>query len=179
LKFDLPLLVEEFFRCDIELDIKHIRMIDVQNIFHKMEQRTLAAAYKFYCNRELINAHSAEADTLATLEVLKAQIEQYEGVEYKDRDGNVSTPVKNDIKALHEFSIVHPFADLVGHLIFNEKREEVFNFGKHKGKAVSEIFKVEPAYYNWMMNADFPESTKKVITAIKLRDINSGSVKVK
>lgn len=179
LKFDFPLLVEEFLRAGIEFDTRHPRLVDVQNIFHKMEQRTLAAAYRFYCDKELINAHSAEADTLATLEILQSQIERYENTVFRDKEGRESVPVKNDIKALHEFSIVHPFADLVGHLIFNEKGVEVFNFGKHKAKAVSDVFQQEPSYYNWMMNSDFPESTKRVITAIKLRSANSGSVIIK
>jgi DNA polymerase III subunit epsilon len=179
LKFDFPLLVEEFLRANIDFDLKKRRIVDVQNIFHKMEQRTLSAAYKFYCGKDLINAHSAEADTLATLEILKAQIERYENTEYTDKEGKRSTPVINDIKALHEFSVVHPFADLVGHLIYNEKGEEVFNFGKNKGKIAADIFRSEPSYFSWMMNADFPESTKKIIMAIKMREVLGGAAKVK
>lgn len=177
-KFDVPLLVEEFLRAELDFDLKGRRFVDVQNIFHKMEPRTLKAAYKFYCNGDLVNAHSAEADTRATYEVLLSQIERYEGAEYTDRDGAVSTPVKNDIKALHEFSFHNRNADLVGHLIFNQKNQEVFNFGKHKGKTVEEIFNTEPSYYDWMMKSDFPLSTKKVITAIKLRGFNKSSVKI-
>ena len=179
IKFDWPLLVEEFLRAGIDFEISHRHHIDVQNIFHKMEQRTLAAAYKFYCGKDLINAHSAEADTLATMEVLMAQIERYKDMSYTDRNGNTSTPVVNDVKALHEFSIAHPFADLAGHLIYNDKGEETFNFGKFKGRKVSEVFQSEPNYYSWMMNAEFPLSTKKILTAIKLRGFNKDSSRIK
>lgn len=179
LKFDFPLLVEEFLRAGFDFDLKKRRIIDVQNIFHKMEQRTLSAAYKFYCGKDLINAHSAEADTMATLEVLQAQIERYENTEYTDKGGNKSTPIVNDVQALHNFSIVHPFADLVGHLIFNENGDEVFNFGKHKGKLVADVFRDEASYYGWMMNAEFPESTKRIIKSIKMRDMFGGTAKVK
>ena len=128
-KFDIPLLVEEFLRAGIDFDLKGRRCIDIQNIFHKMEPRTLIAAYKFYCGKELINAHSAEADTLATYEILKNQLDIYKDIQYKDKNGNVSSPIVNDIAALHEFSSVTKNADLVGHIIFNNKNEEVFNFG--------------------------------------------------
>ncbi|HAH58823.1 MAG: 3'-5' exonuclease [Lentimicrobium sp.] len=177
-KFDIPLLVEEFLRAEIDFDLKGRRFIDVQNIFHKMEPRTLKAAYKFYCNADLVNAHSALADTRATYEVLCAQLERYEGVEYEDREGNISTPVVNDIKALHDFSFQNRNADLVGHLIFNQKNQEVFNFGKHKGKCVEDIFSSEPSYYDWMIKSDFPLYTKKIITAIKLRGFNNTSVNI-
>ena len=174
IKYDIPLLIEEFLRADVEFELKNRRIIDVQNIFHKMEPRTLKAAYKFYCQTELINAHSAEADTRATFEVLKAQLQRYEGMEYTDKDGNTSTPVSNDMKALDEFSYYNRNADLVGHIIFNAKGQEVLNFGKHKGKVVEEVFKSEPSYYDWMMKGDFPLSTKRTITAIKLRGFNKG-----
>ena len=174
IKYDIPLLVEEFLRADVEFELKNRRIIDVQNIFHKMEPRTLKAAYKFYCQTELINAHSAEADTRATFEVLKAQLQRYEGMEYTDKEGNTSTPVSNDMKALDEFSYYNRNADLVGHIIFNTKGQEVLNFGKHKGKVVEEVFKSEPSYYDWMMKGDFPLSTKRTITAIKLRGFNKG-----
>lgn len=177
-KFDIPLLVEEFLRAEIDFEIKGRRFVDVQNIFHKMEPRTLKAAYKFYCNSDLINAHSALADTRATYEVLCSQLERYEGVEYEDREGNISTPVVNDIKALHDFSFQNRNADLVGHLIFNQKNQEVFNFGKHKGKCVEDIFSTEPSYYDWMIKSDFPLYTKKIITAIKLRGFNNTSVNI-
>jgi DNA polymerase-3 subunit epsilon len=177
-KFDIPLLVEEFLRADVDFDLKGRRFVDVQNIFHKMEPRTLKAAYKFYCNKDIVNAHSAEADTRATYEVLLSQLERYEGVEYSDKDGKVSTPVVNDVRMLHEFSFHNRNADLVGHIIYNDKNQEAFNFGKYKGKSVEEVFNNEPSYYDWMMKADFPLYTKKVITAIKLRGFNKSSVKI-
>ena len=168
-KFDIPLLVEEFLRVGINFDISNRKTIDVQNIFHKMEPRTLKAAYKFYCGKNLDNAHSAEADTMATYEILMAQIERYNGVEYEDRDGNISYPIVNDMRKLQEFTNTSQWADLVGHLGFNKEGKEVFNFGKYKGKAVEDVFEIEPAYYDWMMKADFPLSTKRVITDIHLR----------
>jgi len=177
-KFDIPLLVEEFLRADIDFDLKGRRFVDVQNIFHKMEPRTLKAAYRFYCNQDLINAHSAEADTRATYEILLSQLDRYENAEYTSNEGVVSKPIVNDVKALHEFSFHNRNADLVGHLIFNQKNQEVFNFGKNKGKVVEEVFSNEPSYYDWMMKSDFPLSTKKVITAIKLRGFNKSSVKI-
>lgn len=176
IKFDIPLLVEEFYRADVNFDLKGRRFVDAQNIFHKMEQRTLSAAYKFYCNKELTDAHTAEADTIATYEILKAQLDRYIDTEFTDRKGNKSIPVINDIQALHEFSFQTRNADLVGHIIFNDQDNEVFNFGKHKGKSVEELFKKEPSYYDWMMKSEFPRSTKKVITAIKLRGFNQGSL---
>jgi DNA polymerase-3 subunit epsilon len=176
--FDIPLLVEEFLRADVEFDVKNRRFIDIQNIFHKMEPRNLIAAYKFYCDRELVNAHSAEADTVATYEILKAQLDRYKDTVYKDREGKVSTPVLNDVKALSEFTYVTKSVDLIGHIVYNNKMEEVFNFGKHKEKRVADVFKMEPSYYDWMMKGEFPLSTKKVITAIKLRGFNNESVKM-
>ncbi|MFP4469627.1 MAG: exonuclease domain-containing protein [Bacteroidales bacterium] len=175
-RFDIPLLVEEFLRAEVDFDLKGRRFIDVQNIFHKMEPRTLKAAYKFYCGQELINNHSAEADTIATYEILKSQLDMYQGVKYKDKSGKISEPIVNDVDALSSFSEQYSNADLIGHIIFNEKKQEVFNFGKHKGKLVEMIFEREPPYYDWMMKGDFPLSTKKVITAIKLRSFNKGSV---
>ena len=175
-KFDIPLLVEEFLRADVDFDLKGRRFVDVQNIFHKMEPRTLKAAYEFYCKKDLENHHSAEADTLATYEVLKAQLDKYQGAKIKDRNGNITEPIINDIAALSNFSEQHENADLIGHLIFNDKKQEVFNFGKYKGKIVEEIFLKESSYYDWMMKSDFPLSTKKVITVIKLRQFNKGSV---
>ncbi len=159
LNFDVPLLVEEFLRVDIDFDVRSRRIVDVQNIFHKMEQRTLSAAYKFYCQKDLENAHTAEADTTATYEVLEAQLERY-------------PDLQNDVKFLHDFSIRNRNADFAGHIIFNEKNEEVINFGKHKGKVVDTVLKAEPSYYNWMMTADFPQYTKKVLTEIRLRSFN-------
>jgi DNA polymerase III subunit epsilon len=177
-KFDLPFLMEEFLRAGIEFNLTGRRFVDVQNIFHKMESRTLKAAYKFYCQKEIVNAHSAEADTMATLEVLQAQLDRYKDYEYTGKDGKTSIPIVNDIQALHDFSFDKSIVDLVGHIVYNEKKVEVFNFGKHKGKPVEEVFRNEPSYYDWMMKADFPLSTKKVLSAIKLRGFNNSSVKI-
>ena len=159
-KFDVPLLVDEFIRANVDFDMKNRRMIDVQNIFHKMEQRTLAAAYKFYCSKEIVNAHSAEADITATFEVFEAQLERY-------------PDLKPDVDFLHEFSSMNQNVDLAGRIIFNEKKQEVFNFGKHKGKTVAEIFAKEPSYYDWMMQGDFPAETKQVLTSLRLRAIST------
>jgi DNA polymerase-3 subunit epsilon len=179
IKFDIPLLVEEFLRVEVDFDLKGRKLVDVQNIFHKMEPRTLGAAYKFYCNKELVNAHNAAADTNATLEILKAQLDRYEHTSYADKDGAKSYPIKNDMHQLSEFSCQTRNADLVGHIIFDEKDDEVFNFGKYKGKSVEKIFKTEPQYYDWMMKSQFPLSTKKTITAIYLRGFNKASVSLK
>jgi DNA polymerase-3 subunit epsilon len=175
--FDIPLLVEEFLRANFDFDLKGRRFVDVQNIFHKMEPRNLRAAYKFYCDRELENAHSAEADTVATYEILKAQLDRYKDSVIKDRKGNMVQPVINDMKALSEFSYSTRAVDLVGHIVYNDRNIEVFNFGKHKGKAVKDVFRDEPSYYDWIMKSEFPLSTKKVITEIKLRGFNNESVK--
>lgn len=158
-KFDMPLLAEEFLRCEVDFDLKKRKFVDVQVIFHKMEQRTLSAAYKFYCNKDLENAHSAEADTKATFEVLKAQLDKYNELE-------------NDIDKLADFSSHSKNVDFVGRIVFNEKNVEVFNFGKYKGVPVEDVFEKDPAYYGWMINNDFPLYTKKVLTAIKLRGFN-------
>ena len=173
IKFDFPLLVEEFLRVGIDFDLRARRLVDVQNIFHKMESRTLSAAYRFYCNASLENAHTAEADTVATYEILKAQLDRYENTEYTEKGGKKIIPVENNIKTLSEFSYYNQSADLVGQIIFNQNNVEVFNFGKHKGKTVEEVFRTEPPYYDWMMKAEFPLSTKKLITAIKLRAFNN------
>ena len=165
-KFDVPLLVEEFLRVGIDFDLSKRRLVDVQNIFHQMEQRTLVAAYKFYCQKDLENAHSAAADTIATYEVLKAQLDRYQGVDYKDRSGRVSQPVVNDIEALSRFTANSQWADLVGHIGYDAKHREVFNFGKHKGEPVEDVFEKEPSYSDWMMKSDFPLSTKKLIGEI-------------
>ncbi len=172
LKFDIPMLVEEFLRAEVEFDVKKCSLIDVQNIFMKMEQRTLKAAYRFYLNKDLDNAHSAEADTNATFEILEAQLDRYEEVEFTDRKGNTSVPVINDMKALHNFSSHNKNADLMGQIIYNTAGEEIFNFGKHKGKTVVDVFTKEPAYYSWIMNADFPQYTKNLLTKIKLKMVN-------
>lgn len=178
-KFDIPFIVEEFLRAGIDFELKGRRFVDVQNIFHKMEPRTLRAAYKFYCEKELIGAHGAEADTLATYEVLKSQLSKYEGTEYTDQNKNISVPIKNDVQSLHDFSFNANFADFVGHIVYNQKQVEVFNFGKHKGKPVEDIFRIEPSYFDWMMKSDFPLFTKKLITAIKLRGFNKSSANIK
>jgi DNA polymerase III subunit epsilon len=179
IKFDIPMLVEEFLRAEVDFDVKNRKIVDVQNIFHKMEPRNLAAAYRFYCNKELTNAHSAEADTVATYEILLAQIERYKETPYEDKEGSVTFPIKNDIATLSEFSYHSRNVDLIGHIILNEKNEEVFNFGKYKGKPVEKVFLQEPQYYDWMMKGQFPFSTKKVITAIYLRGFNKSSVNLK
>jgi DNA polymerase-3 subunit epsilon len=158
-KFDLPLLAEEFLRCDIDFDLKKRKFIDVQVIFHKMEQRTLGAAYKFYCNKEIENAHSAEDDTRATYEVLKAQLDRY-------------SDLNNDVDKLSDFSAHTRNVDFAGRIVLNEKDVETINFGKYKGVPVEEVFQKDPAYYGWMMNNDFPMYTKKILTAIKLRGFN-------
>jgi len=170
-KFDIPLLIEEFLRADVDFDPKKRRIIDVHVIFQKMEQRTLTAAYKFYCNKELTNAHSAEADTRATYEVLMAQLDHYQGVEYRDQNGDVSVPIVNNAEQLARFSSHTTNADYAGRIIYDEKGIERFNFGKYKGLTVEEVFERDPAYYAWMMNGDFPMYTKKILTAIKLRKL--------
>jgi len=177
-RFDIPLIVEEFLRADIDFEVENRNRVDVQNIFHKMEQRTLVAAYKYYCGKDLENAHSAEADTIATYEVFLAQLDRYKDVEFKDKKGNISKPIVNDIKALAEFTEVNKVADLIGFIIYNDEGQEVINFGKHKGKLVSEIFKKESSYYDWMMKGDFPLSTNRVITRLKLKSSNLGNMKL-
>lgn len=172
-KFDIPLLAEEFLRADVDFDFNKRKIIDVQVIFFKMEQRTLSAAYKFYCNKNLENAHSSEADTRATYEVLKSQLDRYQGVEFKDHSGKILTPILNDVNELARFSAHTKNVDLIGRIVYNDKGVEVFNFGKYKGKAVTEVLKSDTGYYGWMMNGDFPLYTKKVLTAIKLKAFNS------
>ncbi|MCL2682797.1 MAG: 3'-5' exonuclease [Bacteroidales bacterium] len=169
-KFDVPILVEEFLRADVDFDMKNRRLVDVQNIFHQMEQRTLIAAYKFYCNKKLEGAHGAEADTLATYEILLAQLERYKDVPFEDRKGQVSFPVVNDIEALSVFTTQQKHVDYAGTMVYNDKGQEVFNIGKHKGRLVSEVFEYEPSYYAWMMDADFSLSTKRKLTEIRLRN---------
>jgi len=156
-RFDIPLLIEEFYRAGLEFSMDNRRMIDVQNIFHKMEQRTLVAAYKFYCDKDLKNAHSAAADIEATYEVLLSQIERYDTLE-------------NDVDFLHEFSLRSKFVDFAGRMIYNDDGQELFNFGKHKGKLVEDvIINTDPSYYSWMMRGDFPLFTKKKLSEIKER----------
>ncbi|WBL21378.1 3'-5' exonuclease [Zunongwangia sp. HRR-M8] len=159
-RFDIPLLAEELLRADIDFDMKNMLAVDVQTIFHKKEQRTLAAAFKFYCGKDLIDAHSAAADTEATFEVLKSQLDKYDDLE-------------NDIKWLSKYSARKTFADFAGFITFNKKGQEVFSFGKYRGKLVEEVLEKEPGYFGWLQNADFPLYTKKVLTAIKLRKLNT------
>ncbi|KPK85439.1 MAG: DNA polymerase III subunit epsilon [Bacteroides sp. SM23_62_1] len=155
-KFDIPLLAEEFLRANVDFDLKKRKFVDVQVIFHKMEQRTLSAAYKFYCNKELKDAHSAQADTRATFEILQSQLDRYHNLE-------------NDINWLSDFSAQNNNVDFAGRIVYNEQGVEVFNFGKYKGVAVEEVLKNDTGYFGWIMNGDFPLYTKKVLTSIKLR----------
>jgi len=163
MKFDIPVLAEEFLRANVDFNFTKRKYIDVQVIFHKKEQRTLEAAVKFYCKKELENAHSAKADTEATYEVLKAQLDTYSDLE-------------NDVDKLAEFSSFNNNVDFAGRIILDENGVEIFNFGKHKGRSVDQVFREEPSYYSWMMNGDFPLYTKKILTEIKLRAFGSKQV---
>ncbi|WP_158841490.1 3'-5' exonuclease [Polaribacter sp. L3A8] len=155
-RFDIPLLAEELMRAGIDFDMKNRKAIDVQVIFHKKEQRTLSAGYQFYCGKELEGAHGAEADTNATYEILLAQLDKYEDIE-------------NSVDALSEYSTHGERADFAGFILMNDKKQEIFSFGKYKGRTVEEVFKENPGYNNWMQNADFPLYTKKVLNEIKQR----------
>jgi DNA polymerase-3 subunit epsilon len=155
-RFDIPLLAEEFLRADVDIDLAKHKFVDVQNIFHKKEQRTLEAAYKFYCEKTMENAHAAEADTKATYEVLKAQLDRY-------------PDLQNDVAFLSEYSSYGETVDFAGRLIYNERRQEIINFGKYKGRPAEEVLREDPGYYGWIMQGDFPLHTKKVFTTIKLR----------
>jgi len=168
LKFDVPMLVEEFLRNGIEFDYHRKKIIDAQKIFHLMEKRTLSAAYRFYLDKEIENSHTAEADTQASMEVLLAQVERYEGQEVTDGLERKLGHIKNDVETLSKIT-ANDTVDLAGRMIYNQKGEEIFNFGKHKNKSVTEVFKIEPPYYDWMMNGDFPLDTKRKLTEIKLR----------
>jgi len=159
-RFDIPLLAEEMLRAEIDFDMKNTVTVDVQTIFHKKEQRTLSAGYKFYCDKELDGAHSAAVDTNATYEILLAQLERYPDLD-------------NTIKELSEFSTRKKSVDFAGFIIYNKEGQEAFSFGKHKGRLVEEVLQTEPGYYNWIQNADFPLYTKKVLTAIKLRQLTN------
>ncbi|HLP05020.1 MAG TPA: 3'-5' exonuclease [Paludibacter sp.] len=158
-RFDIPMLAEEFLRADVDIDMTKRKLVDVQVVFHKMEQRTLGAAYKFYCDKELVGAHGAEADTLATYEILEAQLDRY-------------PELKNDIEFLAKYTTQNNNVDFAGRMVYNEKGEEVINFGKYKGQKVTDVLKSDIGYYGWMMSSDFPLHTKKVLTSIKLRDFN-------
>ena len=159
-RFDIPLLAEELLRAGVDFDMKNRVSVDVQTIFHKKEERTLSAAYKFYCGETLENAHSAEADTNATYEILKSQLDHYDDL-------------PNDIKALSEFTTRKVAVDFAGFIILDKDGDEIFSFGKNKGAKVEKVLEEEPGYYGWMQNADFPLYTKKVLTAIKLRKLNN------
>ena len=159
-RFDIPLLAEEFLRAEVDIDLMKRKFIDVQTIFYKKEPRTLLAAYKFYCDGNLENAHSAEADTLATYEVLKAQLDRYPDLE-------------NDINYLSKFSAFTRNADFAGRIVYDDNEEEMFNFGKYKGQKVVDVLKKDPGYYGWIMQGDFTLHTKKVITNVKLRGFNT------
>ena len=168
-KFDIPMLMEEFLRAGVSFDLDNRHFVDVQNIFHQMEQRTLRAAYKFYCDKAIINAHSAEADTRATMEVLIAQVARYENKEWEDKSGKISIPVINDIEELHKFTNLNKPVDFAGRMVYDTDDNELFNFGKHKGKKVEEVFAIEPSYYSWMMQGDFPLYTKRKLEEIYTR----------
>lgn len=168
-KFDIPVLMEEFIRAEVDFSLEGRHFIDVQNIFHQMEQRTLKAAYRFYCDRNLDNAHSAEDDVRATYAVLKSQLDRYQNVEWEDKSGKKCIPVVNDVAALHDFTNLNRPVDFAGRMVFNEKGEEVFSFGKHKGRLVEEVFAIEPSYYSWMKQGDFPLYTKKCLDRVWVR----------
>ena len=155
-RFDIPLLAEEFLRVGIDFDMHDRKAIDVQVIFHKKEQRTLSAGYKFYCDKVLEDAHSAEADTNATYEILKAQLDKYDDIE-------------NSVEALSDYSTHSKRADFAGFILFNDEDQEIFSFGKYKGRTVEDVLKENPGYNSWIQNADFPLYTKKVLQAIKQR----------
>ncbi len=155
-RFDIPLLAEELMRAGIDFDMKNRKAIDVQVIFHKKEQRTLSAGYQFYCGKNLEDAHSAEADTNATYEILLAQLDKY-------------TDIENTVDALSEFSTHGERADFAGFILFNDDKKEIFSFGKYKGRTVEEVLIENPGYHAWMQNADFPLYTKKVLREIKER----------
>ncbi len=159
-RFDIPLLAEELLRAGVDFDMKNRYSVDIQTIFHKKEERTLSAAYKFYCNQILENAHSAEADTMATYEILKAQLDRYDDLD-------------NDIKLLSEFTTRKKSVDFAGFIALNDEGKEIFTFGKNKGQLVEAVLEKEPGYYGWIQGADFPLYTKKVLTAIKLRKLNT------
>jgi DNA polymerase III subunit epsilon len=168
-RFDIPLLAEEFLRADVDIDFKKRKFVDVQAIFHKMEKRTLGAAYKLYCSKELTEAHQALADARATFEVLQAQLDLYKDVEYEDHNGKKSIPVVNNVERLSEFSSYDRNVDYLGRIILDENNVAIFNFGKNKGFPVEKVLREQPGYYGWVMNGDFPLYTKKVLTQIKLK----------
>lgn len=169
-RFDIPVLVEEFLRAGADFDTKNRRTVDVQRIYHMMEPRNLSAAYKFYCGKDLIGAHSAEADAMATYEILSAQVEKYEDALIPDDKGKDVKAIKNDVAILHALTS-SKIVDFAGRMIFNNNDEEVFNFGKHNGKRVLDVLKAEPSYYEWILKSDFSLDTKRKLTEIKLREL--------
>ena len=171
-RFDIPLLAEEFLRADVDIDLKKHKFIDVQAIFHKMEKRTLAAAYRFYCDKDLVDAHSAMADVRATYDVLKAQLDKYQDAVYEDKDGKKSVPIVNEVEKLSEFSSYDRNVDFVGRIVYDENGVEVFNFGKNKGVPVEKVLEEQPGYFGWMLSSEFPLYTKKILTQLKLKLMN-------
>ena len=157
-RFDIPLLAEEFLRADVDIDMSRRKFVDVQVIFHKMEQRTLSAAYKFYCDKNLEDAHTAEADTRATYEVLMSQLDRY-------------PELQNDVAFLSDYSSFNKNVDFAGRMVYDDKGVEVFNFGKYKGMSVADVLKRDPGYYSWILNSDFTLNTKAMLTKIRLREI--------
>jgi len=170
IRFDVPMLVEEFLRVDINFETKNKKLIDAQRIFHMMEKRTLSAAYKFYCNKELEGAHGAEADTLATLSVLEAQVAKYENETVTNNLGKEIGVITNNMDVLHQLTF-DKMVDLAGRLVYNHDDIAVFNFGKHKGKPVTAVFEKEPSYYDWMMKGDFTQDTKRRLTELRLQSL--------
>ena len=171
LKFDLPILIEEFIRCDLELSLDKVKIIDALRIYHLMEKRNLSSAYKFYCNKNLENAHNSYADTSATLEIIEKQIEKYNQSDVIDNKGNVLGKISNSIDSIGSI-INNNIVDISGRIILNSDKKEIFNFGKYKNQIVSNVFKSNPEYYHWIMKSDFPQHTKKKFTEIKLRGIS-------
>lgn len=169
LKFDVPMLVEEFLRANVDFEVDQRKLVDAQKIFHLMEKRNLTAAYKFFCSKDLTDAHSAIADTQATYEVLMAQIEKYDGQTVTDMLGKPIGTIENNVDTLHQLTNER-MVDLAGRIVYNANGEEVFNFGKHRGKLVTEVLKAEPSFYDWMMKGDFPLDTKRKLTKIRLRN---------
>ncbi|MFT6970659.1 MAG: DNA polymerase-3 subunit epsilon [Roseivirga sp.] len=172
-RFDIPLLVEEFLRAGLDFEVGGRKLVDAQKIFFMMEKRTLSAAYQFYCNKELEGAHGAMADTEATYEVLKAQLDKYNGQSVEDIGGTTIAKIENDMASLHQL-VGSNMVDLGGRFVYNDKGLEVFNFGKHKGKSVTEVLEQERGYYDWMMKGDFPLDTKRKLTQIKLKGFKMG-----
>jgi DNA polymerase-3 subunit epsilon len=171
LKFDVPLLVEEFLRAGLDFDINNKKLLDAQKIFHMMEKRNLTAAVKFYCNKNLEDAHSAMADTKATIEVFEEQIRRYENQEVIDLKGNKIGMIENDMGKIHDLTNKR-MVDLAGRMVVDDNGDEIFNFGKHKGKKVTDVLTAEPSYYDWIQKNDFSLDTKRKLTQIKLRAFN-------